>query len=73
MTVAEGWLQLRLRAVSETVVPATDSPPEMTLALRFPRLILVKTDEAPELCWLSEGERKEDGAEGGADALAIGS
>ena len=65
MTEAEGWPRLRFRATSETVVPAADSPPLIALALRFPRLALVKI-EFPEPA--SEGERNEDGAEGGAEA-----
>lgn len=41
----------------------------MALALRFPRLTLVKTDEESEP-W-SEGVRNEDGVDGGADISAV--
>ena len=64
-TEAEGWPRLRFRATSDTVVPTADSPPLIALALRFPRLTLVRT-EFPEP--FSEGERNEEGAEGVTEA-----
>jgi len=62
---------MRFRDVSEAAPLATDSEPEIALALRFPgpRLTLVKIDE--ELEPRSEGARNEEGVEGGAEMSVV--
>jgi len=59
------------RDVSEAAPLATDSEPEIALALHFPgpRLTLVKIDE--ELEPWSEGARNEEGVEGGAEMSVV--
>ena len=64
MVAAVGpWM--RFQDVSDITLFAADSLPEIAPAFRFPRLMLVKIDEVSELC--SEGVRKEDGVDGGAE------
>ena len=56
---------MRFQDVSDITLFAADSLPEIAPAFHFPRLMLVKINEVSELC--SEGVRKENGTDGGAE------